>query len=136
MTQTVVERLIQTREGERLFRQEQVILDVTELICRVMHEDGVSRVQLAKRLGKSKGFVSQLLDGEHNMTIRTISDVFLALNRTVRFSCEEDAKQASEVGGDTFLTFFPLVSRPVTRWARSQWPTVVARPARVPQGLA
>ena len=57
------------------------ILEVTELICQVMEEKGISRTELAKRLGKSKGYISQLLDGEANMTVRTISDVFTALGK-------------------------------------------------------
>jgi transcriptional regulator with XRE-family HTH domain len=129
MTQTVVERLIQTREGERLFRQEQVILDVTELICRVMDEDGVSRSQLAKRLGKSKGYVSQLLDGEHNMTIRTISDVFCALGRTVHFHSENTEKEAPVMLGHP-------VWQTAIQWRPDQWVTVSARPGQMTEGLA
>jgi transcriptional regulator with XRE-family HTH domain len=44
-----------------------------------MDEAGVTRSELAARLGKTKGYITQLLDGSANMTIRTIADVFLVL---------------------------------------------------------
>jgi len=82
---TLAEKLTKTAEGMRLYQQERAILEVTELVCQVMDEDNVSRAELARRLGKTKGYVTQLLDGRANMTIRTISDVLHALNRAVHF---------------------------------------------------
>lgn len=84
-SQTLTERLTESREGMRLYQQERAILEVTELICQLMDEQEVSRSELARCLGTSKGYVTQLLDGRTNMTIRTISDVFTALNRALHF---------------------------------------------------
>jgi transcriptional regulator with XRE-family HTH domain len=80
---TAIEKLAASREGERLLRQERFIVEVTELIVKLMKEKGISRKELAERLGKSKGRVSQLLDGEANLTLRTLSDVFAALGHKV-----------------------------------------------------
>lgn len=85
MTNTLIEKLTSTPEGMRLYQQERAIQDVTDLICEVMDEEHVSRSQLADRLGKTKGYVTQLLDGRANMTVRTISDVFCALDRAIHF---------------------------------------------------
>ncbi|MFH0983411.1 MAG: helix-turn-helix transcriptional regulator [Planctomycetota bacterium] len=85
MAQTLTAKLTATAEGMRLYQQERAILEVTELLCQIMDEDDVSRAELARRMGKTKGYVTQLLDGRANMTIRTISDVFCALNRGVHF---------------------------------------------------
>jgi len=82
---TLTEKLTKTDEGMRLYQQERAILEVTELLCQVLEEDDVSRAELARRLGKTKGYITQLLDGRANMTIRTISDVFTALERAVHF---------------------------------------------------
>jgi transcriptional regulator with XRE-family HTH domain len=65
------------------FQQERLILEVTELIERLMKEQGVSKLQFAERLGKTKGYITQLLDGQTNMTLRTISDVMFALGRSL-----------------------------------------------------
>jgi len=66
-------------QEERLLDQERLILHVTEVVVGLMHETNVSRQDLATRLGKSKGFVSQLLSGERNMTLRTLADLGHAL---------------------------------------------------------
>jgi|ERR1039458_3851083 transcriptional regulator with XRE-family HTH domain len=71
-------------EYERLLAQERLILDATEAIVGLLEEEKVSRQELARRLGKSKGFVSQLLSGERNMTLRTLADLGYVLGR--RFS--------------------------------------------------
>ncbi|WLD10858.1 helix-turn-helix transcriptional regulator [Planctellipticum variicoloris] len=39
----------------------------------------MTRSELADRLGKSKGHITQILDGTANLTLRTVSDVFFAL---------------------------------------------------------
>ena len=66
-------------EYSPLVEQETLIADATELICQVMEVEGINRQDLATRLGKSKGFVSQILTGERNMTLRTLADVMFAL---------------------------------------------------------
>ncbi len=85
MGETLTERLTKTPEGMRLYQQERAIQELTDLVCELMEEQDVSRSELAKRLGRTKGYITQLLDGRANMTVRTISDVFTALDRAVHF---------------------------------------------------
>ena len=54
----------------------EMILLATERIVELMLEQNVSRTELAKRRGRSKGWISQLLAGEANFTLRTLADVF------------------------------------------------------------
>ena len=86
---TLSEQLTASIEGRRLYNQERTILDLTELICQVLEETGVTRAQLAERLGKSKAHITQLLDGRANMTVRTIADIFTALGCEVQFVARE-----------------------------------------------
>lgn len=86
MISTWIDRLTETSDDKRLFQQEKTILEVTELICALMKEQNVSRKILAERLYKTKGYVSQLLDGEANMTLRTLSDVLYALGKELQAS--------------------------------------------------
>jgi len=83
MAQTWVEKHTADPERMKAFQQERLILEVTELISRRMEEQGVSKAQLAERLGKTKGYITQLLDGRANMTLRTVSDVLFVLGRTL-----------------------------------------------------
>lgn len=77
---------------EQLLAQETLIFDATEEICRVMSPDQdsseVTRKQLADRLGKSKGFVTQVLAGDRNMTLRTLADFAGALGHKVSVHLE------------------------------------------------
>jgi transcriptional regulator with XRE-family HTH domain len=77
------EEITKTDEGMLTWQQERIIFEVTERICELMEAQEVSRAELASRLGTTKGYISQLLDGTANMTLRTLSDVFLRLGRSI-----------------------------------------------------
>lgn len=81
---TLVEQFVANPAHMRLFQQERAIYEVTELIEVLMGELGVSRADLAKRLGKTRGWVTQLLDGEANKTVRTVADVLAVLGHEFR----------------------------------------------------
>jgi transcriptional regulator with XRE-family HTH domain len=66
-------------EHDQLLDQERLILYVTETVVGLLTETKMTRQELADRLGKSKGYVSQLLGGERNMTLRTLADLGHAL---------------------------------------------------------
>ena len=65
---------------EQLLRQERLILDVTEQLAGTLESSGVTRAELARRMGRTPGFVSQLLGGGRNLTLRTIADIAAALS--------------------------------------------------------
>ena len=65
---------------ERLVRQEELILDVTERLTDELVQAGVTKAELARRLGRTAGFVSQVFGGGRNLTLRTISDIAVALS--------------------------------------------------------
>ena len=64
---------------DRLVRQEELILDVTERLTKALLDAGITRAELARRLGRTPGFVSQVLGGGRNLTLRTIADIAAAL---------------------------------------------------------
>jgi transcriptional regulator with XRE-family HTH domain len=66
-------------EFRKLLAQEELILEVTETICDILENEKISRKELADRLGKTKGFVSQLLNGGRNLTLRTVADILHVL---------------------------------------------------------
>lgn len=71
-------------ENRRLLRQEELIIDVAETLWRALEREGTTRAALAGRLDKSPGFVTQILSGDRNLTLRTLADVADALDSTVR----------------------------------------------------
>jgi transcriptional regulator with XRE-family HTH domain len=80
---TYYEELQSDPEGARLLAQEGLILDATERIVELMIESGVTRTEMAERLGKSKAYITQLLSGSRNMTLRTLADLFHVLGHQV-----------------------------------------------------
>ena len=65
---------------DRLVRQEDLILEVTNRLTEALEAAGVTKAELAKRIGRSPGFVSQVFGGGRNLTLRTISDIAAALS--------------------------------------------------------
>ena len=63
--------------------QGDLIMEVTETLCELLEKEKISRKELADRLGKSKGFVSQLLNGGRNLTLRTVADILHVLGYRV-----------------------------------------------------
>jgi transcriptional regulator with XRE-family HTH domain len=92
-------------EYRRLLEQESLITDATELIYELMEERGLNQKQLAKKIGKSKGFVSQVLSGRRNMTLRTLSDLLFALGARGRLEPTSlDAPRAYRTSSGTSAT--------------------------------
>ena len=79
MKTTILDEYLKDDEFRRLFAQEDLILEVTEKLCELLEKEKISRKELADRLGKSKGFVSQLLNGGRNLTLRTVADILHVL---------------------------------------------------------
>ena len=75
---------------ERLLRQERLIVNVTEELAGALENSSVTRAELARRMGRTPGFVSQVLGGGRNLTLRTIADIAAALSFRPSFkvSCE------------------------------------------------
>ena len=78
------EKLTETGRGRRLLEEELLLTSATELICELLETRKVSRSELARRIGRSKAFVTQLLQGRHNMTLRTLADLACALGTRVQ----------------------------------------------------
>jgi transcriptional regulator with XRE-family HTH domain len=120
------------KDYDRLLEEERLILDATELIYELMERESINQKELARRLGKSKGFVSQVLNGSRNMTLRTFADLLGVLG----YRAELNARPVSEPVGrskDVDLTVF----LDQARWAqaatgRQIWRTARERSSRAP----
>jgi transcriptional regulator with XRE-family HTH domain len=76
---------------------EGVVLELTEQIVARMKERGIRRSDLADRLGTSRAYVTKLLDGQDNMTLKTLARVANALEMKVdaKFIPREHAAKAA-----------------------------------------
>ncbi len=89
-------------EARFSLRQERMILQITQTLCEALAEAKITRSDLAKRMGKSQAFVSQILAGGRNLTLRTVADVLTAIE------CEVDVRVKSRGACKPFLRRFPV----------------------------
>lgn len=80
MAGALIDNLAYDSEEMKLYLQEKLILEVTECIADFMQRKGIKKSELAKKLDKTKGYITQLLNGRANMTLRTVADVMWALD--------------------------------------------------------
>ncbi len=71
-------------ERRRLLRAEELILEVTEALAEALARENLSKAGLAERLGKSRAFVTQVLAGNRNLTLRTAAEFADALGYRLR----------------------------------------------------
>lgn len=64
---------------EKAFAREDLVYTVTEDLLMIMEDKEVSKAELARKLSKSKSYVTQLLSGSRNMTLGSLSDICYAL---------------------------------------------------------
>jgi len=62
------------------FLAEQAIINLTEKIVEKMESMNISRAELAKKLGVSKAMVTRILNGNPNLTIKTIVSIANAMD--------------------------------------------------------
>lgn len=84
--QTLFEKFVENPQRQRIFEQERVLVDAVELVSTAMEFRGVNRSELAKRLNCSKAYITQVLRGNQNLTLKTLADVFYGLNCRLVFA--------------------------------------------------
>jgi antitoxin component HigA of HigAB toxin-antitoxin module len=97
MTFTQLDQFIANPENRKIYEQERLLVDATELLSTVMETTGTKRTELAQRLGKSKAYVTQILRGNQNLTLKTLADAFFALNHRLLVVAEPMAAGAGLV---------------------------------------
>lgn len=95
---------------QRRYFQNDFILSTAIAINRAIEEEGVSQKDLAARLGRSEGYVSQVLSGGTNLTLRTLADFAYGLGFVVDVVLRKSASHA--------------LAEPKQLWT----PTKIARP--------
>jgi len=85
------EKLMEDPEFRRIYAIEGLVADAPELVARLMAEARVNKAELARRLSKSRAYITQLLGGRVNMTVRTLAEVSYALGAEVKLDARPHA---------------------------------------------
>ncbi len=81
------------RRTNPAYLAEDMALDIAEQITRAMQADGISRAELARRMGVNRAYVTKLLNAPANMTLKTISAAAIALALRPAISLCADANR-------------------------------------------
>lgn len=76
-------RHLTSPEEVRLYAQDALLLNASAVINEAIEEAGLSRADVAERIGKTKSYVSQALSGSRNMTLKTMADLLWACEQEV-----------------------------------------------------
>jgi len=94
---TTVERHLDHPEFARTYAEESFIIDVLERLSEWMERQGVSRAELARRLGTSRANVTQMLAGR-NVSARTLAAAVHVLGGIPEFGIREAPRVALDAG--------------------------------------
>lgn len=83
-----VERFTSVPENQPLLEEARLIMEVTELIAEAIEAGNLTRAQVADRMGRSAPFVTQLLSGDRNMTLRSVAGLACASGIRLNVSSE------------------------------------------------
>ena len=72
-------------EFERLVAEEDLILAVTDALTQALDSAHLTQAELAERLGRTPGYVSQIFGGGRNLTLRTVANIARALSMRPTF---------------------------------------------------
>jgi len=108
MNQTVVSNE-HDKPPDLLVRQEELILDVTDRLTQALDNAGITKGELAERLGKSPGFVLQAFGGGRNLTLRTVSDIAAALSLRPSLQFVSDSEPMERMAGDGAQGALPVL---------------------------
>lgn len=89
MIKTLLEQFAEDPKGLQILQQEGLLIEITQLMCKIMKQKGIKRAELAKKLDKSKGRISQILNAETNLTLRTVADIFTVLGKELCVSSKD-----------------------------------------------
>jgi len=81
------------RNWDKRIAQERALIEAAEVIARALKQENVKRSELAKRMGLTKAAITQILSGERNLTVKTLSDALFELGYRVTFGrCSLDSQ--------------------------------------------
>jgi transcriptional regulator with XRE-family HTH domain len=116
MKTTILDEYMKDKEFRRFFAQEDLIMEFTETLCELLEKEKISRKELAERLGKTKGFVSQLLNGGRNLTLRTVADILHVLGYRASLTPFKEGEQRQENNVTEPRTNHTLPKSSVVTW--------------------
>jgi transcriptional regulator with XRE-family HTH domain len=90
---TWVDSVLKSERQRRLFNRDRVKEEAAIGVYELMEHNGISRAELARRIGRSRSYVTKVLSGSHNVTLETLADLYFAMGRALHFAHSSDPTQ-------------------------------------------
>lgn len=97
--------VINEYENDIDFQLEGVLIDINEQIIKLMIEKKMTRKNLADKLGCSKAYITRILQGNHNVTMKTLLQIAMALD--VEFSLNYQEKDIQKKWIANLINYLP-----------------------------
>jgi len=92
--------------------------DIYRIVAEYLENEKINQSQLAEKLGVSRGYISQIMNGNFNYTLKKLIDLSLAVNKAPSFEfknlndfIKEDQNNRFEM---KYMQFFNITSEPTT----------------------
>jgi len=100
--------IIKDLENDIDFQLEGVLIDINEQIIKHMIDQKMTRKNLADKLGYSKAYITRILQGNHNITVKTLLQIAMALD--VEFSLNYKEKDIRKKWIANLINYLPINS--------------------------
>lgn len=114
------------------YAQTSAVLDAADLISEAMVAQGLNQKELAAKLGVSKGYVSRLLSGNENMTVKSVARVLHVLGFQYQQTVQMTDKAVESSNVVNFIDYLektdtiPGISEVSVRHEKSDWSYAVS----------
>ena len=75
-----------SESDRRRYAENSLIIDAAIALSKALDASKIQQKDLAGRLGKSEGYISQVLGGGCNLTLRTLADFAFSMDRMVEIA--------------------------------------------------
>ena len=90
-----MKEILEAAQQHNEYWVEAVMLEFTEVICELMEKQNISRSEVARKLGVSPAYITKILRGNANMTIRTMVALANIFNHKIEINvCDKKSYSA------------------------------------------
>jgi transcriptional regulator with XRE-family HTH domain len=93
-----IRKELEQAESDPDYVYEQLLLNVNERLLSIMEGSGLKKADLAQRLDTSRAYVTRLLGGPENLTLRTLVKVAHALDSKIDVRISPRAASSRQSG--------------------------------------
>lgn len=92
-------------EDTAYFEQDLLKVHISEIVWGLMEDENVHQAELARRVGKSRAYLTKVLRGSTNFTLESVASILFALGYRLKMSVERRDTVHRRVGMENTQAF-------------------------------